>query len=445
MALIVYWNAIDAVYEKWTRPAVAQETADAGSEFWCPMHPTVVRDHPGKCPICGMPLSKRKKRTGEEEALPPGVLSRVQLTPYRVALAGVRTEPVEYRPLTKQIEAAGFVEFDETKLTRITNHISGRSRIDKLYVNVTDQNIAKGDPLALLYSPDLDTTMQNLLDAHRAGNTGLEQMTRERLQLWGIGGDQIDDVVKTGQPITHVTIRSPANGHVLRKYPLEGDYIDEGARLFDVADLSTVWIEAQIFEDDLGFLKKGLVVHAYTEAYPNRDFTGKLTFIHPHLDARTRTLKVRFDLDNPGHVLRPGMYAAVKIDVPATELTASSGRDAGATGGAGRRRPRRPRTARAVGADERFGAGVAGPGRGRTGPAGEGPGAGRPSERGDRHRQPQGRLPRGRAEPVRGRRGRTGAALRRVLPRRQGSGGGRPGGDRRIVPHRRRDAAGRRA
>ncbi len=273
-ALIVYWNAIDAVYEKWTRPAVAQETADAGSEFWCPMHPTVVRDHPGKCPICGMPLSKRKKRTGEEEALPPGVLSRVQLTPYRVALAGVRTEPVEYRPLTKQIEAAGFVEFDETKLTRITNHISGRSRIDKLYVNVTDQNIAKGDPLALLYSPDLDTTMQNLLDAHRAGNTGLEQMTRERLQLWGISGDQIDNVVKTGQPITHVTIYSPANGHVLRKYPLEGDYIDEGARLFDVADLSTVWIEAQIFEDDLGFLKKGLVVHAYTEAYPNRDFTG---------------------------------------------------------------------------------------------------------------------------------------------------------------------------
>ncbi len=325
-ALIVYWNAIDAVYEKWTRPAVAQETADADSEYWCPMHPTVVRDHPGKCPICGMPLSKRKKRTGEEEALPPGVLSRVQLTPYRVALAGVRTEPVEYRPLTKQIEAAGFVEFDETKLTRITNHISGHSRIDKLYVNVTDQNIAKGDPLALLYSPDLDTTMQNLLDAHREGNAGLEQMTRERLRLWGIGGDQIDEVVKTGKPITHVTIYSPANGHVLRKYQLEGDYIDEGARLFDVADLSTVWIEAQVFEDDLGFLKKGLVVHAYTEAYPNRDFAGKLTFIHPHLDARTRTLKVRFDLENPGHVLRPGMYAAVKIDVPATELTAASAR-----------------------------------------------------------------------------------------------------------------------
>ncbi len=323
-ALIVYWEPINAVYEKWTRSAAAQEAADADSEFWCPMHPTIVRDHPDKCPICGMPLSKRKKNTGEAEALPPGVVSRVQLTPLRVAYAGIRTEPVEYRPLTRQIEAAGFVEFDETKLTRITNRISGRSRIDKLYVNVTDQTVNEGDPLALLYSPDLDTTMQNLLDARRGGNKELERMTRERLQLWGIGGDQIDEVVKTGKPITHVTIRSPAAGHVLRKYQLEGDYIDEGARLFDVADLSTVWIEAQVFEDELAFLKPGLVVHAFPKAYPNREFTGKIDQVHPHLDAETRTLKVRFDVDNPGHLLRPGMYAAVKLDVPATDLTAAA-------------------------------------------------------------------------------------------------------------------------
>ena len=194
-ALIVYWDALNAVYEKWTRPATAMQTAGADSEFWCPMHPTIVRDHPDKCPICGMPLSRRKKSSGEAEALPPGVLSRVQLTPYRVMLAGIHTAPVEYRQLTKQIEAAGFVEFDETKLTRITNHISGHSRIDKLYVNVTDQTIAVGDPLALLYSPDLDATMQNLLDALRVGNkeSGTDD-PRRRLQLWGVGADQIDEV-----------------------------------------------------------------------------------------------------------------------------------------------------------------------------------------------------------------------------------------------------------
>jgi Cu(I)/Ag(I) efflux system membrane fusion protein len=318
--VLLYWDSIKSYYEKWTRPAAAQATADADSEYWCPMHPTVVRDHPDKCPICGMPLSKRKKLAGGEEGLPPGVVSRVQLTPYRVALAGVETKPVEYRALSKDITAAGFVEFDERKLTRITNHVTGRSRIDKLYVNVTDQPVAKGDPLALLYSPDLDVTMQNLLDAHRSGNKELERMTRQRLDLWGIESDQIDEVLKTGKPITHLTIRSPESGHVLRKYQIEGDYIEEGARFFDVADLSTVWIEAQVYEDELSFLKPGLSVAARLKAFPNQEFTGTLAFIHPHLDSESRTLKVRFDVDNPGHLLRPGMYAEVALKVPATDL-----------------------------------------------------------------------------------------------------------------------------
>jgi membrane fusion protein, copper/silver efflux system len=319
--VILYWDTLKSYYEKWARPTTAQAVADPDSEYWCPMHPTIIRDHPDKCPICGMPLSKRKKSGDEGEALPPGVVSRVQLTPYRIALAGVEAKPVEYRELFKEITAAGFVEFDETKLMRITNHLSGRSRIDKLYVNVTDQPVAKGDPLALLYSPDLDLTMQNLLDAHRSGNKDLERMTRQRLDLWGIESDQIDQVLKTGKPITHLTIRSPASGHVLRKYQLEGDYIEEGARLFDVADLSTVWIEAQVYEDELAFLKPGLSVSARLKAFPNREFTGTLAFIHPHLDSESRTLKVRFDVENPGHLLRPGMYAEVALKVPATQLS----------------------------------------------------------------------------------------------------------------------------
>jgi membrane fusion protein, copper/silver efflux system len=319
--VILYWDALKGYYEKWTRPATAQAVADADSEYWCPMHPTIVRDHPDKCPLCGMPLSKRKKSAGDGESLPAGVVSRVQLTPYRVALAGIQTEPVEYRALSKDITAAGFVEFDERKLTRITNHLSGRSRIDKLNVNVTDQPVAKGDPLALLYSPDLDVTMQNLLDAHRSGNKDLERMTRQRLDLWGIENDQIETVLKTGKPITHLTIRSPASGHVLRKYQIEGDYIEEGARLFDLADLSTVWIEAQVYEDELAFLKPGLSVSARLKAFPNQEFKGVLEFIHPHLDSESRTLKVRFDVDNPGHLLRPGMYAAVTLKVPATQLS----------------------------------------------------------------------------------------------------------------------------
>ena len=122
-AAILYWDTLKAHYEKWTRPLIGKSVAArADTEFWCPMHPTIVRDHPDNCPICGMPLSKRKKgeATGTEEALPPGVVSRVQLTPYRVAIAGIQTTTINYQPLSKEINAVGFVEFDERKLTRIS-------------------------------------------------------------------------------------------------------------------------------------------------------------------------------------------------------------------------------------------------------------------------------------------------------------------------------------
>jgi multidrug efflux pump subunit AcrA (membrane-fusion protein) len=320
---ILYWGTLQAYYEKWTRPLFGEPAAaSSDSEYWCPMHPTIIRDHPDKCPICGMPLSKRKKGEAAEadEALPPGVTSRVQLTPYRVALAGIQTVPVDYQPLFREITTVGFVEFDERKLARISARVPGKSRIEKLYVNVTGQMVQKGDPLALLYNPDLVTTAQNLLDARRSSNRDLERMARERLQLWGIDPDQIKDLLHTDHGQTHLIIRSPISGHILRKYPVEGEYVEEGGRLYDVANLSTVWIEAQVYEDELAFLKEGLPVSATTKAFPNREFKGKLTFLHPHLDAATRTLRVRFDMDNPDHDLRPGMYANVTLQVPATRL-----------------------------------------------------------------------------------------------------------------------------
>jgi multidrug efflux pump subunit AcrA (membrane-fusion protein) len=320
--VIAYWDTLSAHYEKWTRPLLGQEqAASTDTEYWCPMHPTVVRDHPDKCPICAMPLSKRKKGEKEpDEALPPGVVSRVQLTPYKVAVAGIETAEVGYRALARDIRAVGFVEFDERKLARITARPTGKSRIEKLFVNTTGQTVGKGDPLAELYSPDLVVTVQNLLDARSAGSSRLEELSRQRLRLWGIDNAQLDGILKTGKPITHLTVRSPISGHVIRKYQVEGEYVEEGGRLYDVADLSTVWIEAQVYEDELAYLREGLEVKATTRAFPNRAFEGKLSFIHPHLDASTRTLKVRFDMDNPRHDLRPGMYATVALQVPATDL-----------------------------------------------------------------------------------------------------------------------------
>ncbi|MHB1424311.1 MAG: efflux RND transporter periplasmic adaptor subunit [Gemmataceae bacterium] len=320
--VIAYWDTLNAYYEKWTRPLLGAETAvRADTEYWCPMHPTIVRDHPDKCPICAMPLSKRKKGVkDEQEALPPGVTQRVQITPYKIAVAGIETAEIGYRSLTKEIAAIGFVEFDERKLARISVRPTGKSRIDKLFVNVTGQHVQKGEPLAELYSPDLVVTVQTLLDARQNNNRGLERMARDRLRLWGVEDDQIDTIVKTGRPITHLVIRAPIHGHIIKKYQVEGEYVEEGARLYDVADLSTVWIEAQVYEDELAFLKLGLPVFAEAKSFPNRQFKGEVAFLHPHLDASTRTLKVRFDMDNPEHELRPGMYATVRFQSPVARL-----------------------------------------------------------------------------------------------------------------------------
>lgn len=323
--VLVKWDTLEGHYEKWVRP-VSDAGIDLDHEYFCAMHPTVVREtNKDKCPICNMPLSKRKKGEVDDDPLPAGTVSRVQLTPYRVVLAGVRTVPINYLPLSKQITTVGIVEFDERKLRTVSARVKGR--IDTLIVNQTGQMVHEGDALAELYSPDLVITVQNLLDARTSGNKGLEANARDRLTLWGIDEKQVNEIVKAGKPITHLTIRSPISGHILKKFPREGQYVEEGGALFDVADLSVVWVQAQLYEDDLAFLPAGghdpktgkptvaLPVTAFTRAFPNQAFGGTLSFLFPHVDAETRTLTVRFDLPNPDHELRPGMTALVTLQL----------------------------------------------------------------------------------------------------------------------------------
>ncbi|HEV3256528.1 MAG TPA: efflux RND transporter periplasmic adaptor subunit, partial [Gemmataceae bacterium] len=196
----------------------------------------------------------------------------------------------------------------------------------QLYVNVTGQMVHAGDELASLYSPQVVNTVQNLLDAQKGGNAELVGMARERLRLWGITEDQVDEMRRTGRPVVHVKIRSPITGHIVRKYQVEGQWVDDTALLYDVADLSTVWITAQVYENDMSYLRVGLTARATIDALPGKEFKGKLAFVDPHLDQGTRTLRVRFDIENPEHLLkpedslRPGMWPTVRVDVPATEL-----------------------------------------------------------------------------------------------------------------------------
>jgi Cu(I)/Ag(I) efflux system membrane fusion protein len=332
--VLAYWDTIWNRYDKWMRPPVAQAAAAIGNEFYCPMHPQVVRDEPGTCPICGMPLSKRKK--GEKETLPEGVISRVQLAPFRIQQAGIRTAEIGYTPLVETVTTVGTIDFDERRLTHIASKVRGMARVEKLFVNFTGVDVEAGETLAELYSPELYQAVQELLLARRSaqqiprmqsalGRSVLgdpQEMTRlavEKLKLWGITQAQIDTILAKGQADFKVPIVAPIGGHVLKKNIVEGQFVQEGQAMFEIADLHTVWVKAQIYEDEVGLVHIGQAVEATVEAFPGQTFPGKVAFIQPHLDPTTRTVEVRYDLDNPGHKLRPGMFATVTLKTPVAE------------------------------------------------------------------------------------------------------------------------------
>jgi Cu(I)/Ag(I) efflux system membrane fusion protein len=320
--LIANWDTLTSYYEKWTRHTGKAEVASSDIEYFCPMHLFIVRDNSKeKCPICHMDLARRKKGSDEAEPLPAGTVSRVQLSPYRIVLAGIQTVPAQYLPLVKEITTYGSVEFNETKQAQITARQKGR--IEKLYVNFTGQTVDQGEKLALLdvrYSPELTVTLQDLLRARENGNREAEESARKRLRLWDINEAQLTELIGSGTVKTKLTITSPIHGHVIKKYQREGNFVDEGMPLYDVADLDSVWIEAQFYEADQALLKEKQTVTATTLSLPEEEFTGTVSFIAPHLDENTRTLRVRFEIPNPGHKLRPGMYASVKVTVPPQQI-----------------------------------------------------------------------------------------------------------------------------
>lgn len=339
--VFAYWDTIWNYYDKWTRPESVQTAAVEGAEYYCPMHPTVIRDEPGTCPICGMPLSKRKK--GEREELPKGVTARVQLAPERIAQAGVRTVSVAYEPLEESITTVGYVTFDERRLARISSKTKGMARVEKLHVNFKGTEVEAGAPLAELYSPELYQAIQEALLAKRQadepsraqsargrsvlGDPGtLLEASREKLRLWGLTTDQIDRILASGRAESTVSIVAPLGGVVTEKNVVEGQYVAEGEAMFEVADLDHVWIRAQVYEGQFPLVRVGQRVTATVEAYPGRTFEGEVAFIDKVLDPATRTVDVRYDLENPGQALRPGMFASVTLRTPMAEAPAFRGR-----------------------------------------------------------------------------------------------------------------------
>ncbi|MDG3007766.1 efflux RND transporter periplasmic adaptor subunit [Paludisphaera mucosa] len=330
--VFAYWDTLWNHYEKWSRPPGHAHAAASDSEFYCPMHPTVVQADPGSCPICGMPLSKRKK--GEETTLPAGVLSRLALTPDRIAQAGVRTVAASYAPLTETVTTVGAVEIDERRLRRISSKTKGMARVEKLHVDFTGTRVEAGRPLAEIYSPELYQAIQEMLLHHRSAQAGaganrvlgdprdLVRLAADRLKLWGITQEQVDKILKDGKAESRLAILAPIGGVVIRKGVVEGDYVAEGQTLFEVADLSRIWVKAQIYENQLALVHEGQAVHATVEAFPGEVFSGSVAFIDPVLNPQTRTAVVRYDLANDDLRLRPGMFATVTLETPVADAPA---------------------------------------------------------------------------------------------------------------------------
>ena len=296
-------------------PSEKSPSADSAPEVWtCSMHPQIKLPKPGQCPICFMdliPLESGGDELGERE---------ISVSPYAAKLMELETAEVRREFMSVEVRMVGKVDYDETRVTYISAWVPGR--IDRLFVDYTGIPVKKGDHLAELYSPELLTAQEELIQAVQT----LEKLkdsqssmlldsaektiiaVREKLRLWGFTAEQISEIEKRGTPGEHMTIYSPGAGIVIHKNVQEGMYVQTGTRIFTIADLSTVWVQLDAYESDLNWLRYGGQVDFTTETYPGKTFSGTISFIDPVINSATRTAKVRVIVENPTLALKPGMF-----------------------------------------------------------------------------------------------------------------------------------------
>jgi multidrug efflux pump subunit AcrA (membrane-fusion protein) len=313
-------------------PATSAKTTstDAGGRkvlYWYdPMVPGSKFDKPGKSPFMDMQLVP--KYADEEPGGPSESAVKVGLSPEAIHATGVAVVPVVKAQIAPEIRAVGTIETDETKLVRVAARVPGR--IEKLFAKFTGASVAAGAPLYALYSPDLVATQREYLlalenrrrlvggtaDAIRSAEN-LLSATRDRLRLWGIGPEQIEALEKSGRPELALTFRSPTSGTVLQKMAVEGQYVTEGTELYLLGDLSSVWLVARVYENELGRISVGQPGEVTVSALPGETLRGRITFVEPVLDPETRTGRVRIVLPNPKGALKPGMFGNAIIRLAA--------------------------------------------------------------------------------------------------------------------------------
>ncbi|MGC4115994.1 MAG: efflux RND transporter periplasmic adaptor subunit [Myxococcales bacterium] len=372
-----YWLGRESV-ERPTATATASDgeparAAQAPAERWqCPMHPSVVQDHPGNCPICGMKLVKMspaepgqsaQQGGGERKILfyrspmDPKVTSStpkkdemgmdyvpvyedeasgaaasnvpgqatVDIDPARQQLIGLTTAQVTAGPVGGAWRTTGRVAIDETRVRHVNVKVPGF--VERVYVDFVGKAVKKGDPLFSIYSPELLSAQQEYLLALRtrgaAGGEGegeaLVQAARRKLELWDVPKAELDRIARTGQPSKTLTLASPVSGVVTKKEVVDGMKLEAGAMPYEIVDLSQVWVLADVYETELQYVREGLAATLTLNAFPGREFKGRVRFVDPLLDPQTRTVKVRLAFPNAEGALRPEMFGEVVLQGPPRE------------------------------------------------------------------------------------------------------------------------------
>ena len=275
------------------------------AEIWtCSMHPQIRMEKPGKCPICAMDLIPLvQSGTSESD------LEAVHFTKESAALANVLTTTVSTQNPVKELRLYGKIQADERLLKNQVAYIPGR--IEKLMVNFTGEMVRKGQPLALIYSPELVTAQQELLEAAKTKQAQPEiyEAAKEKLHQWKLTDKQIAEIENSGKVQANMEVESTANGIVTARRVNNGDYVSQGSVLYEVSDLSSVWVLFDAYESDLPFLKKGDKIDFSIQALPGSAYSGKIMFIDPVINPVNRVAKVRLEMSNPGAKLKPEMFA----------------------------------------------------------------------------------------------------------------------------------------
>jgi membrane fusion protein, copper/silver efflux system len=298
-----------------TAPGGEHAGHEHATKYYCPMHPQIVSDQPGQCPICSMTLVPMTEGAATPASTAPAVpgLASVAAPADRVQAIGIRVEPARRSPLALTLRAVARIEADESRLARI--HVRFGGYVEKLFVAEQGAPVRKGQPLAAIYSDEVFRVEQELLQARDWGD-GLADRARQRLRVLGISPGEIAAMVRRGKPDEAVTIRSPVSGYVVALNVIQGDRVDPDRELFEVADLSRVWAIADVYERDLARVKPGLAAALTLDAYPGKRFDGRIEYVYPRLDTETRTLRVRVALPNAQGSLKPGLFGAVEIRLP---------------------------------------------------------------------------------------------------------------------------------